>query len=151
MPKVLDWTIWNCKFCRSKRVDCGHFCTFQPNKSITAGGTIKKCGCFQTDILKFTHLNECFENLLSHFIENLIYFCSSEIFILVYLLKVSWSLEVLSLHKAFVTRRSACLEGQDRIMVKNDFPSVLLGKLTSWLLPSLQEQDHNSISLTGLL
>lgn len=63
--------------------------------------TLYKCGCRSNRCIKITHLNEYFENLLSHFIENLIYFCSSEIFSPEYLFKISWSLvlDILLLHR----------------------------------------------------
>lgn len=46
VPKVLDQTIWNCNFSRSKRVNFRYFCTFQSNKSITVDVATQKCGWF---------------------------------------------------------------------------------------------------------
>lgn len=113
--------------------------------------TVQTCGRFQTDASRFTRLRGCFEHLPSHFIKTLTYFCSIEIPSPAYLLKISWSLEVLSLHEAFVTR---CLAGLERQYgVKKDFPAVSLGALTSPLLPTPALLEHGDIgtSVPGLL
>lgn len=105
---------------------------------------------FQTDVLKFTHLSECFENLLSHFIANFIYFCSSEISRPAFVPQIFWFFEVISLGKAFVTRCFVWLERRYHTVVANKFLGIVLSKLAS-PLPHLKRQDHSRGSLTGLL